>query len=102
PVPWDLKSDGSPKEKGTQEDGGWTPEAEQQFTELQAELFSATVLALPNYQKPFIKTVDCKASFMTSVLLQPRGNKLKPVVHYSKGLDPVRTTAPLYSKQQLY
>ncbi|KAK2875052.1 hypothetical protein Q8A73_024331, partial [Channa argus] len=72
----------------------WTPEGEGALTELKQALTGATVLSLPNYSKPFVQTVDCKGNFMTSMLAQNTGGKLKPVAYYSKRLDPVASALP--------
>lgn len=72
----------------------WTPDREKAFEEVKQTLVSSTVLALPNSDKPFIQTVDCKESYMTSVLLQTHGGRLKPVAYYSSQLDQVARALP--------
>lgn len=72
----------------------WTPEGERAFCTLKQLLTSATVLGLPDYKKPFVQTVDCKGHFMTSMLAQDSGGKMKPVAYYSKRLDPVACALP--------
>lgn len=72
----------------------WTSEADLAFEKIKQELVSSAVLALPNYSKPFIQTVDCRNDFMASVLLQEHGTKLKPVAFYSKKLDMVASALP--------
>ncbi|XP_014823266.1 PREDICTED: uncharacterized protein LOC106903790 isoform X2 [Poecilia mexicana] len=72
----------------------WNPEAEKSFIELKQALMQATTLILPNYKKTFVQTVDCRNGFMTSVLLQSHGDKLKPLAFYSKRLDPVAQSLP--------
>lgn len=67
----------------------WKPEGEQAFCMLKQLSTSSTVLGLPDYNKPFVQTVDCKGRFMTSMLAQDSGGRMKPVAYYSKRLDPV-------------
>lgn len=72
----------------------WTENAEQAFCDLKQSLVSASALALPNYQKTFIQMVDCKGHFMTSVLTQKHGDKLRPVAYYSTKMDAVTCALP--------
>ena len=53
----------------------WTKETEEAFVRLKQILRGSSVLGLPNYEKPFVQTVDCREGFMTSVLTQEHGGK---------------------------
>lgn len=64
------------------------------FTELKQLLAGSSVLALPDYRKSFVQTVDCRAGHMTSLLAQKHGDKLRPVAYYSYKLDPVAAATP--------
>ena len=64
-------------------------DAEKSFDILKQALAQTATFILHDYSKPFVQTVDCKEGFMTSVLLQTHGNKLRPIAHYSKRHDPV-------------
>lgn len=48
----------------------WTVEAEKAFTDLKKALQTTTVLALPDYDKPFFLHVDGGAGYMKAVLTQ--------------------------------
>ncbi|KAJ0065783.1 hypothetical protein NL108_018498 [Boleophthalmus pectinirostris] len=72
----------------------WTEESEKAFIEVKQVLVSSAALALPDYDKPFVQMVDCKGHFMTSVLTQTHGDKLRPVAYYSSKLDSVACAMP--------
>ncbi|KAF7650787.1 hypothetical protein LDENG_00120680 [Lucifuga dentata] len=67
----------------------WTEEADKAFNDLKTALQSSPTLGLPDNSKPFVQTVDDKNGFMSYVLLQEHGGRLKPVAYFSAKLDPV-------------
>ncbi|XP_060786601.1 uncharacterized protein LOC132892291 [Neoarius graeffei] len=73
----------------------WTPEAEEAFLALKGALQTTPTLGLPDPNKPFVQTVDEKKGFMTSVLLQKHGDRLRPVAYFSSRLDPVAAGLPV-------
>ena len=77
----------------------WTTEAEMQFTQLKNELAASPCLAIPDYSRDFIQTVDCRVceseSYMSSVVLQTLGTHLRPVAYYSQRLDAVASAMPM-------
>ena len=64
------------------------------FVQIKQLLVSSAVLALSDYKKPFVQTCDARGGFMTSVLTQPFGGKLRPVAYYSSKLDPIARAMP--------
>lgn len=71
-----------------------TPQADKAFETLKRALFETSVLALPDYSKSFVQTVDYKNGLMTSVLLQRHCSKLRPIAYYSQQHDPVAKATP--------
>lgn len=72
----------------------WTAEAEAAFCAIKQTLVSSTALALPDYNKPFVQMVDCKGHFMTSVLAQQHGARMRPIAYFSSKLDSVACALP--------
>lgn len=72
----------------------WTKEAEKAFVLIKQQLTDSYTLALPDYSKEFIQMVDCRGHFMTSVLTQQHGEKLRPVAYFSSKMDPVTCAQP--------
>ena len=72
----------------------WTKEGSESFQATKEKIASSTVLALPNYAKPFVLMVDSRHGFMTSVLLRVWGIKMRPIAFYSTQLDPVARATP--------
>ncbi|XP_039665097.1 uncharacterized protein LOC120564313 [Perca fluviatilis] len=73
----------------------WTVEAEQAFVDLKKAFQSPPTLGLPNPNLHFTQTVDERVGCMTSVLLQPHGDRLRPVAYFSAKLDPVAAGLPI-------
>ncbi|XP_048009377.1 protein NYNRIN-like [Megalobrama amblycephala] len=72
----------------------WTGEAEKAFADMKAQLATAPTLGLPVPTKPFVQMVDEKNGFMSSVLLQLHGDRMRPVGYFSGKLDPVAAGLP--------
>ncbi|XP_055366241.1 uncharacterized protein LOC114858685 [Betta splendens] len=70
-----------------QDEVTWTPEAERAFEDLKTASQTAPTLAFPDTSSPFTQTVDDRNGFMTSALLQKRGDTLRPVSYFSAKLD---------------
>ncbi len=72
----------------------WTGEAAEALVNMKVQLSQAPTLGLPVPTKPFVQMVDEKNGFMTSVLMQHHGDKLRPVAYFSSKLDPVAAGLP--------
>lgn len=72
----------------------WTEEANEAFESMKLQMSQAPTLGLPVPTKPFVQMVDEKHGFMTSVLLQRHGDRLRPVAYFSNKLDPVAARLP--------
>uniref|UniRef100_A0AAQ4RQ79 ribonuclease H n=1 Tax=Gasterosteus aculeatus aculeatus TaxID=481459 RepID=A0AAQ4RQ79_GASAC len=73
----------------------WTTEADKAFQDLKTSLSQAPTLGLPRPDLPYTQFIDQKDCYMTSVLCQPHGGKLRPVAYFSSKLDPVASGLPL-------
>lgn len=61
----------------------WTEDGLASFVKLKQALTAAPTLGLPDPHQPFTQTVCEKDGFMSSVLLQKHGGKLRPVAYFS-------------------
>ncbi len=72
----------------------WTGEAAEAFVNMKVQLSQAPTLGLLVPTKPFVQMVDEKNGFVTSLLMQHHGDKLRPVAYFSSKLDPVAAGLP--------
>ncbi|KAI4892985.1 hypothetical protein NFI96_009151, partial [Prochilodus magdalenae] len=72
----------------------WTTEAEESFSKLKQSLTQAPTLGLRDPNRPFTQTCDEKQGYMTSVLTQEHGGKMRPVAYFSCKLDSVAQGLP--------
>ncbi len=72
----------------------WPTEAQEAFANMKLQLAQAPTLGLPVLEKPFTQMVDEKHGFMSSVLLQTHGDRLRPVTYFSTKLDAVAAGLP--------
>ncbi len=72
----------------------WSTEAQDAFAHMKLQLAQAPTLGLPVLEKPFTQMVDEKHGFMSSVLLQTHGDRLRPVAYFSTKLDAVAAGLP--------
>ncbi len=61
---------------------------------MKMQLAQAPTLGLPAIERPFTQMVDEKHGFMSSVLLQTHGDRLRPVAYFSTKLDAVAAGLP--------
>ncbi len=64
----------------------WPTEAQEAFANMKMQLAQAPTLGLPAIERPFTQMVDEKHGFMSSVLLQTHGDRLRPVAYFSTKL----------------
>jgi hypothetical protein len=69
---------------GKKVDVQWTEESQTAFYALRDALCSELVLALPNYEEPFILTTDASECGYGAVLEQMQGNENRIIAYYSK------------------
>ncbi len=72
----------------------WPTEAQEAFATMKMQLAQAPTLGLPAIERPFTQMVDEKHGFMSSVLLQTHGDRLRPVAYFSTKLDAVAACLP--------
>lgn len=72
----------------------WTSEDVEAFDNMKVQLAMAPTLGLPVINCPFVQMVDEKNGFMSSVLLQTHGDRLRPVAYFSTKLDAVAAGLP--------
>ncbi len=72
----------------------WPTEAQEAFANMKMQLAQAPTLGLPAIERPFTQMVDEKHGFMSSVLLQTHGDRLRPVAYFSTKLDAVAAGLP--------
>lgn len=74
---------------------GWNDEAELAFEDLKQALSNAPVLALPNFQKPFVVETDA-SKYGVEAILQQEGH---PVAYISKALAVQHHALSTYEKE---
>lgn len=76
----------------------WTPACEEAFEKLKSELINCAVMAHPDFNKPFILSVDASLDGVGAVLSQlPDGeNKARPVAFASKTLSKSQQRYPAH------
>ncbi len=72
----------------------WPTEAQEAFANMKLQLAQAPTLGLPVIERPFTQMVDEKHGFMSSVLLQTHGDRLRSVAYFSTKLDAVAAGLP--------
>ena len=75
----------------------WNPEAEQAFQALKTALMSTTVLALPDFGKPFTVETDASSYGIGAVLQQEK----HPIAFISRKLGPRWQKLSVYDKELL-
>lgn len=73
----------------------WTPQTEQSFQLLKQRLVEAPVLALPNFEQPFVLETDASDCGIGAVLIQSG----HPIAYLNKHLCPRNQTMSVYEKE---
>lgn len=75
----------------------WSPEAQQAFEVLKVAMSTIPVLAMPDFDVPFVVETDASDIGIGAVLMQ----KGQPVAFLSKALGPVHKKLSIYEKKFL-
>lgn len=75
----------------------WSTLAQHAFDQLKQAMSSTRILALPNFNQPFIVETDASDVGIGAVLMQ----KDQPVAFMSKALGPSHTKLSIYEKEFL-
>ena len=75
----------------------WTEEAHKTFDKMKEVMSSCLVLALPNFNQPFV--LECYASGVGigAILMQHKD----PIAHESRNISAIKRLYPIYDKEML-
>ena len=79
----------------------WTTPEQTAFDALKEKLTSASVLLLPDPNKPFTITTDASDFAIGAVLTQDKGKGEQPVAYESRKLSPAEQNYAVYEKKLL-
>ena len=87
----------------TRDDAVWRWEEPQEmaFKTLKCSLVMAPVLHMPNFDLPFVLTMDASAVSVGGILEQDFGSGLQPVAYKSKKLSPTEMRCSAYERELL-
>ena len=75
----------------------WCESQEKAFQQLKLMMSTPPVLALPNFNEPFVLEADASGQGIGAVIMQQG----KPIAFFSKSLDPKAAAASTYEKEAL-
>ena len=79
----------------------WGEAQERAFQQLKVALMTAPILALPDFEKPFVVTTDASVIAVGGILQQDLGHGLQPIAYASKKLTPTETRYSAYERELL-
>lgn len=79
----------------------WSDECQASFVKLKNCIVNPPVLAVPDYNKPFILYCDASDKACGSCLMQNVDNKLKPIAFYSRKFNEAERCLSVYEKEAL-
>lgn len=93
---WKKAKRRSPVRKLTAAD--WTPECKQAFLQLKQALLDRVLLAHPNFDEPFLLSVDASSNGLGAVLsqVQEGGSTARPIAFASKSLNYAQSRYPAH------
>ena len=89
------------KQRNKSVEGSWNQDCQKAFESLKQALTSPSVLAYPDYTKPFIVEVDASNDGLGAVLSQEQDGRVRPIAYASRALRGVERNMENYSSRKL-
>ena len=89
------------KQRNKSVEGSWNQDCQKAFESLKQALTSPSVLAYPDYTKPFIVEVDASNDGLGAVLSQEQDGRVRPIAYASRALRGAERNMENYSSRKL-
>ena len=89
------------KQRNKSIEGSWNQDCQKAFESLKQALTSPSVLAYPDYTKPFIVEVDASNDGLGAVLSQEQDGRVRPIAYASRALRGAERNMENYSSRKL-